>query len=112
MHVDQSRSVMALNDQSLLVKCQKDSISPGTLAGEDYDFSTLYITLPHNLTKKKLLDLIERTFIRKVSYTLLVMMRKRFSLLQTIIEDITFGLVRMYVTPYHFSWTIFILDLH
>ena len=34
------------------------------------------------------------------------MIRKRFSLLQTIIEDITFGLVRMYVTPYRFSWTI------
>ena len=32
------------------------------------------------------------------------MIRKRFSLLQTIIEDITFGLVRMYVTPYRFSW--------
>ena len=39
---------------------------------------------------------------RKVSYTLLVMIRKRFSLLQTIIEDITFGLVRIYVTPYPF----------
>ena len=39
------------------------------------------------------------------------MIRKRFSLLQTIIEDITFGLVRMYVTPYRFSWTIFILGL-
>ena len=40
------------------------------------------------------------------------MIRKRFFLLlQTIIEDITFGLVRMYVTPYRFSWTIFILGL-
>ena len=39
------------------------------------------------------------------------MIRKRFSLLQTIIEDITFGLVRMYVTPYRFSWTIFISGL-
>ena len=39
------------------------------------------------------------------------MIRKRFSLLQTIIKDITFGLVRMYVTPYRFSWTIFILGL-
>ena len=48
---------------------------------------------------------------RKVSYTLLVMIRKRFSLLHTIIEDITFGRVRMYVTPYLFSWTIFILGL-
>ena len=78
-----------------------------------YDFSTLYSTLPHNLIKEKLFDLIERTFYkkRKVSYTLLVMIRKRFSLLQTIIKDITFGLVRMYVTPYRFSWTIFILGL-
>ena len=78
-----------------------------------YDFSTLHTTLPHNLIKEKLLDLIERTFYikRKVSYTLLVMIRKRFSLRQTIIEDITFGLVRMYVTPNRFSWTIFILGL-
>ena len=29
-----------------------------------YDFSTLYTTLPHNLIKKKLLDLIEWTFKR------------------------------------------------
>ena len=42
---------------------------------------------------------------------MLIMIRKRFSLLQTIIEDITFGLVGMYVTPYRFSWTIFILGL-
>ena len=115
-----------------------------------YDFSTSYTTLPHNLIKEKLLDLIERTFYkkegklylacndkkvffnsadhysgydlwsahlsgpsikRKVSYTLLVIIRKQFSLLQTIIEDITFGLFRMYVTPYRFSCTIFILGL-
>ena len=77
-----------------------------------YDFSTLYTTLPHNLIKEKLPDLIEPTcYKRKVSYTLLVMIRTRFSLLQTIIEDITFGLVRMYMTPYRFSWTIFILGL-
>ena len=46
----------------------------------------------------------------KVSF---VIIRKRFSLLQTIIEDITFGLVRMYVAPYRFSWAIpvFILGL-
>ena len=29
------------------------------------DFSTLYTTLPHNLIKEKLLDLIERTFYKK-----------------------------------------------
>ena len=77
-----------------------------------YDFSTLYTTLPHNLIIEKLIDLLERTSIkRKVSYNLLVMIRKRFSLRKTIIVDITFGLVRMYVTPYRFSWTIFILGL-
>ena len=30
-----------------------------------YDFSTLYTTLPHNLIKEKLLDLIEWTIYRK-----------------------------------------------
>ena len=29
-----------------------------------YDFSTLYTSLPHNLIKDKLIDLIERTFQR------------------------------------------------
>ena len=32
-----------------------------------YDFSTLYTTLPHNLIKYKLIDLIERTFKREGS---------------------------------------------
>ena len=30
-----------------------------------YDFSTLYTTLPHNLIKEKLIDLIERSFYKK-----------------------------------------------
>ena len=30
-----------------------------------FDFSTLYTTLPHNLIKEKLLDLIQRTFYKK-----------------------------------------------
>ena len=30
-----------------------------------YDFSTLYITLPHNLIKEKLPDWIERTIYKK-----------------------------------------------
>ena len=75
-----------------------------------YDFSLLYTTLPHNLIKEKLLDLIERTFNKKVSFTLLVMIRERFSLLRTIIADIIFGLVRMFVTHYRFFWIIFILS--
>ena len=77
-----------------------------------YDFSTLYTTLPHNLIKEKLIDLIERTFYKKEGKLYLALMiRNRFSLRQTIIRDITFGLVRIYVKPYRFSWTIFILGL-
>ena len=34
-----------------------------------YDFSTLYTTLPHNLSKDKLIDLIERTFQRACNDT-------------------------------------------
>ena len=33
-----------------------------------YDFSTLYITLPHNLIKVKLVDFIERNFQREGSF--------------------------------------------
>ena len=33
-----------------------------------YDFSTLYTTLPHNLIKDKLVDLIERTFQKEGSF--------------------------------------------
>ena len=79
-----------------------------------HDFSTLNTTLPHNLIKVKLLDLIKRAFKRsskmKVRFILPVMIRKRFRLLQTI-ENINFGLVRMYVTPYRISWIIFTSDL-
>ena len=32
-----------------------------------YDFSTLYTTLPYNLIKEELIDLIERTFQREGS---------------------------------------------
>ena len=79
-----------------------------------YDSSTLYTTLPHNLIKEKLIDLIERTFYKKEGELYIACNDKKAfftSLQKTIIKDITFGLVRMYVTPYHFSWTIFILGL-
>ena len=79
-----------------------------------YDFSTLYTTVPYNLIKEKLLDLIERAFKKsykiKVRCILPVTIRKRLSLLQAI-EDINFGLVRMYVTPYRIFWIIFTSDL-
>ena len=44
-----------------------------------YDFSALLTILANNLIKEKLLDMIEWTFYKKEgSYTLLVMIRKRF----------------------------------
>ena len=46
----------------------------------------------------------------KLHFILPVTIRKRFSLLQTT-EDINFGLVRMYVTPYRIFWIIFTSDL-
>ena len=43
--------------------------SKGFLASSvsTYDFSTLYTTLPHNLIKKNLTELIEQTFNREGS---------------------------------------------
>ena len=77
-----------------------------------YDFSTLYTILPHNLIKEKLIDLIERTFYKKEGKLFIACNdKKAFFTSKTIIKDITFGLVRMYVTPYRFSWTILILGL-
>ena len=43
-----------------------------------YDFSTLYTTLPHNLIKEKLIDLIERTFQREGSLCLACKDRNAF----------------------------------
>ena len=63
-----------------------------------YDFSTLYTTLPHNLIKEKLLDLIEWTF-KRASKTMVhfiwhEMTERLFSLPLTKV-GIHFGHVRM-----------------
>ena len=79
-----------------------------------YDFSTLYTTLPHNLIKEKLLDLIEWTFKRAlktmVHFIWHVMTERLFSLPLTKV-GIHFGHVRMCATPCPISLIIFILDL-
>ena len=76
-----------------------------------YDFSTLYTTLPHNLIKEKLLDLIEWTFKRalKTMVHLIwhVMTERLFSLPLTKV-GIHFGHVRMCATPCPISLIIFI----
>ena len=63
-----------------------------------YDFSTLYTTLPHNLIKEKLINLIEWTFKREGSLILPVTKDRLSSLLETQ-NDINFGLVKMCVKP-------------
>ena len=66
--------------------------------------------LPHNLIKEKLVDLIERAFkkLYKNERTLFLACndRKAFFTSRTI-EDIHFGLVRMYVMHYRIFLIIF-----
>ena len=58
-----------------------------------YDFSTLYTTLLHNLTKEKLTELIEQTYNRKAHFIWLVMIKMPFLLLNNL-NDIICGHVR------------------
>ena len=51
------------NSNDLLNKFKSKNFQASKLS--TYDFSTLYTTLPHHLIKDKLIDLINRTFIRE-----------------------------------------------
>ena len=73
-----------------------------------YDFSTLYTTLPHNLIKEKLIDLIEKTFKREGSLYIACNDRnafftseehKRYTLwsCQKVCENLTFLLDTIYI---------------
>ena len=70
-----------------------------------YDFSTLYTTLPHNLIKEKLTELIEQTFNREGSLYWLVMIKMPFLLLNNL-NDINCGHVRKCV-PLSFGQYIY-----
>ena len=77
-------------------------------------FSTLCTTLPHNLIKKKLLDLIERPFkkiFKNEGTRYLACNDKKAFFTSTDHRGINFGLVRMYVTPYRIFWKILTSDL-
>ena len=76
-----------------------------------YDFSTLYTTLPHNLIKEKLLDLIERTFYKKEGKLYLACNDKK-SFFTSADHYRGYHLWSCQnATPYRFSWTIFVLGL-
>ena len=58
-----------------------------------YDFSTLYTTLPHNLIRNQLVDLIENTFRREEVLYLACNEERAFSLPKNI-NKIIYGLVK------------------
>ena len=58
----------------------------------------LYTTLPHNLIKEKLINLIEWTFKGKV-HLILPVTKDRLSSLPKTQNDINFGLVKTCVKP-------------
>ena len=77
-------------------------------------FSTFNTTLPHNLIKEKLVDLIERasTKFYKNEGTLYFACKDRKAFFtSTDHRGLHFGLVRMYVTHYRIFWIIFTSNL-
>ena len=77
-----------------------------------YDFSTLYYTLPHHLIKDKLIDLINRTFIRENTQYLACNEECVFFFSPLMYTKITiYGRVKKSVVPLFIFWIIFVLDL-
>ena len=75
-----------------------------------YDFSTLYITLPHHLIKDKLIDLINRTFIRENTQYLACNEECAFFTSDVYIITI-YVRFKKSVMPLFIFWIIFLLDL-
>ena len=82
------------NSGEILDKLKARDLNATSLS--TYDFSTLYTTLPHNLIKDKLIDLIERTFQREGSPYLACNDRNAF-FLQKSLKNTVHGRVKMYV---------------
>ena len=73
-----------------------------------YDFSTLYTTLPYNLIKKKLIELIEQTFNGKGSLYLTCNEKKCLFSSEQPKRYIICGHVRKCVMRYIILWTIYL----
>ena len=72
-----------------------------------YDFSTLYTTLPHNLIKGKLTELIEKHLTERAHFIWLVMIKMPFLPLNNL-NDINCGHVRKCVMRSIIFWTIYL----
>ena len=82
------------NSGEILDKLKARDFYPTSLSTND--FSTLYATLPRNLIKGKLIDLIERTFQREGSSYLACNDRMPFLLWKNL-KKIMHGHFKMYV---------------
>ena len=96
------------NSGEILDKLKARDFNANSLS--TYDFSTLYTTLPHNLIKDKLIDLIERTFQREGSPYLACNDRNAFFTSENL-KNIMHGRVKMYVMSLPFCWTTFLFNL-
>ena len=67
-----------------------------------YDFSTMYTTLPHHLIKDKLIDLINRTFIRENTNIWLATKNLMYIIITI------YGRVKKSVMPLFIFWIIFL----
>ena len=96
------------NSNDVLNKFKSKNFQASKLS--TYDFSTLYTTLHHHLIKDKLIDLINRTFIRENTQYLASAKNVLFSLLMFIVITI-YGRVKKFVMSLFIFWIIFLLDL-
>ena len=80
------------NSGEILDKHKARDLNANSLS--TFDFSTLYTTLPHNLIKDKLIDLIEKTFNREGSPYLACNDRNAFLLQKKKLKNIMHGLVK------------------
>ena len=79
------------NSTEILNKLKTKCFQASTIS--TYDFSTLYSTLPHNVIRNQLVDLIENTFRREEVLYLACNEERAFSLLKNI-KNMIYGLVK------------------
>ena len=76
-----------------------------------YNFSTPFTTLPYNLVKGKITELIEQTFNRVGSLYVACNEKRVFFFLLNNLKDLNCGHNRKFVTLFIIFWTIYLYDL-
>ena len=96
------------NSNDVLNKFKSKNFQASKLS--TYDFSTLYTTLPHHLIKDKLIDLINRTFIRENTQYLACKEECAF-FTSDVYNNHNLWSCQKSVMPLFIFWIIFLLDL-